>query len=146
MSTSEIAFASRRGRPLSAALLAIILLLTGSTLLLAGIAALFVRIETQFVFNPFHHVLSIRLNHWELGILAITLALWFAFTGHGLWRMRRPALISAWAISALILLRGLLVFAPPVDRDDLKAALWLVGIAAVLMVLLQQTAHGFQSD
>lgn len=131
-------------RPLSTSILALPLLLAGFLLFAGGLLLLFVRIETEFVFNPFHHVISIRINRWELGILCAALAAWFTFTGRGLWRLRRAALISAWGIAGLMFVRGLLALAPPIEAGDVKAASWLMGVGFVAMIVLRCAGPAFK--
>jgi hypothetical protein len=123
--------------------MAALVIVAGVLVLAVGVLAFTLRIESQIVLNPFHHSMSIWMNHWQLGVVTAVLALWLLLTGWGLLRLQAPALISAWIISLLVLTRGLLALIPPIETGDLEWASSLVAAALLAIILLCRTRAAF---
>ncbi len=127
-------------RPLAICAISALLVLLGSFISLLGVVTLGLHIKTQVQFNPFHNTISILLNHWEIAAFLISFGLWWFWTGLGLWKLRPAPVRSAWVISGLVLVRGLLALLPPIEAGDLTVAAWLAVPAAVVMILLRRSS------
>jgi hypothetical protein len=138
------ALASNTKRPLAISGVAAVLVFFGSIIALAGLLAFVLPFSTRVDFHPFYHAISISLSHWEVGILLLAIGGWWLWTGRALWNLRPIALASAWSISALLFVRGLLILAPPIDADDVKLVAYLIAPAIVGMALLWRSSPAFR--
>jgi hypothetical protein len=125
-SSAPITLQNSKKRPIAISIFAALLLLFGVILAAAGTLAAWLHSSIQVFINPLNHPFSLFFRWWALFMILVGSAVWFIWTGHGLWRMRRIGQLLAQCILGLILFRGLLVLIPPLEGGELAFAIWVI--------------------
>ena len=122
------------------------MIVAGTLFLLLALVLCGFHVSTRFEGNPFHHHLSLFLSRWELiGVLAV-MGAGAVGIGLGLWRLKRWAMILAWFAAAVLLMRGGLSLAPPIDAGtDVRIAAALILPALKAMFVLRRSASAFRA-
>lgn len=141
-SSSAVVIGSPRAPRVAALMAAMAFLMAGIVLIGAASLAFWAHISVQIVFNPFHRVMSVFLNTWELGGMLLVVGLWVGWTGHLLWHKRRSGYRSGIGILAVVFLRGALSLLPPIETgyEPFGVGCMLIALGGITLLSLARPA------